>query len=75
MAHKLSLMLKAVLYIVPSPYCEYCLIDTFLGLSLVTLNPGSATQGVPGRVYSVAGVFEQTLHCVQGDSLCYKRKS
>ena len=30
------------------------------------MNGGSATQGVPGRVYSVAGVFEQTLHCVQG---------
>ena len=36
------------------------------GLSLVTLNVGSATQGVPGRVYSVAGVFEQTIHCVHG---------
>ena len=30
------------------------------------VNEGSATQRLPGRVYSVAGVFEQTLHCVQG---------
>ena len=39
------------------------------------LNEGSATQGVPGSICSVRRDFEQTLHCVQGDKLFYKRKS
>ena len=39
------------------------------------LNGGSATQGVPGSICAMQGAFEQTLHYVQGDKLCYKRKS
>ena len=39
------------------------------------LNGGSATQGVPGSICAMQGAFEQTFHYVQGDKLCYKRKS